>query len=390
MKNSQSSVGEDLLGPADLKPIDYPRTRQTTVVVDDILATPDPLGPGRGDHPPLDAELSTVADTSPLLDSPGDNPLDIENIRRVGSGDDDGSRVLGLGGIDAVDGVDPSESGVAVASNGQVSGQSTAVEHGSEQRNAENPADPLHDGKTTGTSNNPMVGSASIDVDERLVIPRWLKVVGALFGVLIVAALAFTIFEPIQVLPRVRLGPGYSLITQDDSTFTSEDARGEVSLYAFAPTDCADKCEAMQTTMLEVRDRVAAEIDLGESEFRLVTIALDPVDDAEELAKAAERSGADGESWQWLGGDESEIRTIVGVGFHSYFETEDDGSITFDPGFVLVDGLGVVRGEYRSRNVADDSERIVHHVGVLADELRYANGATAVAYEAAHLFLCYP
>ncbi len=105
---------------------------------------------------------------------------------------------------------------------------------------------------------------------------------------------------------------------------------------------------------------------------------------------AAEASGADGETWQWLGGSESEIRTVVGAGFQRFYEIKTDGSIRFDPGYVLVDGAGVVRGEYRYQTLADDSDKITSHVAVLAEEIRYADGAGAIAYEAAHLFLCYP
>ena len=60
------------------------------------------------------------------------------------------------------------------------------------------------------------------------------------------------------------------------------------------------------------------------------------------------------------------------------------------PGYILVDGSGVVRGDYRYQTLADDGDKLVRHIDILASELRYADGSAAVAYEAAHLFLCYP
>lgn len=221
-------------------------------------------------------------------------------------------------------------------------------------------------------------------------IPRWLKAVAICFFTLAMAGVAFAVFEPIQVLPRLRLAPGYGLISDDGSFATSEDARGTVTLYSFAPTDCGERCEDLFATLATVQGRVAAEVDLGETDFRIVTIALDQVDDADALADAAEASGADGLRWRWYGGDAADIDTIVGSGFRRWFERADDGAIEFDQAFMLVDGNGVIRGDYRYQTLAADHDKLVRHTGILADEIRNAKGATALAYEAAHLFLCYP
>lgn len=202
--------------------------------------------------------------------------------------------------------------------------------------------------------------------------------------------MAFAIFEPIQVLPRLKLAPGYALVADDGSTVTSETARGSVTLYSFAPTDCRDRCEDMFATMRTVGSRVEQEIDLGETDFKLVTVALDGQPGLDRLAAAAERSGADGELWRWVGGEEAAIRNVVGAGFEQFYEIADDGAINFDPGFVLVDGNGVIRGQYPYQTLADNADKFVRHTEILAEEIRYAQGPAAVAYEAAHLFLCYP
>ncbi len=222
-------------------------------------------------------------------------------------------------------------------------------------------------------------------------LPRWLKAGGVVFALFIGAALAFAIFEPIQVLPRIRLAPGYALTSDDGSLVTSEDTRGEITLYTFSRTDCGEACANIDQIMAEVRDGVAAEVDLGEVDFRLVTIALDALPEdgsAESLATAAESAGADGDVWRWVGGTERELQNVVGAGFRRSYQTAS--ATEFDPGFVLVDGLGVVRGDYRYETLGDTADKLTRHVGVLGDELRYRNGTTAIAYEAAHLFLCYP
>lgn len=226
--------------------------------------------------------------------------------------------------------------------------------------------------------------------DEVLRIPGWVKAGAATLATVIVAAMAFAIFEPIQVLPRIRLAPGYGLVATDGSFVTSEDARGAVTLYSFAPTGCDDRCESMFSTLAEVSDRIDDEVDLGETDFRIITIALDGGGDTGALAAAAERSGADGLRWRWVGADDTSTRTVVADGFRRWYEVEPDGEIDFDPAFVLVDGNGLIRGDYRYQTLADDADKLVRHAEILAEEIRYAEGPAAVAYEAAHLFLCYP
>lgn len=206
---------------------------------------------------------------------------------------------------------------------------------------------------------------------------------------LVVAVMAFAIFEPIQVLPRIRLSPGFALVDQSGTALTSDGARGEVVLYGFAYGDCGEACESSLSTMDEVARRVPVETDLGDVPFRVVTISLDPARDADRLGALAERAGADGEIWRWATATSDELRRVVGNGFKVPYEQSGD-EIRFDPRFVLVDGWGVVRGEYRYSTLADDADKLVRHVGILGEELRNSSGVASVAYEAAHVFLCYP
>ncbi len=209
------------------------------------------------------------------------------------------------------------------------------------------------------------------------------------FAVAIAGAIAFAYFEPVQVLPRLRVAPGFALTDQLGRSYTSESARGAVTVYTFAPIECDADCDALDATMIEVAERVDANPAFDEMTVRLVTVALGS-SDVDDLADVARRSGADGDRWRWIGGSADEVRLVVGEGFRRYYETAANGSVEFDPAFVITDGAGIVRGEYRYQTRAGDADKLVSHLEILADEIRYANGATAVAYEAAHLFLCYP
>lgn len=220
-------------------------------------------------------------------------------------------------------------------------------------------------------------------------LPRWARWVGGVFIALALGAMAFAIFEPIQVLPRIRLAPGFSFVDQNGEGFTSEDARGQVTLYTFAYGDCGDDCDAIDATMREVAARVG-EVDLGDTGLELVTVSFDPGSDTERLGALAAASGADGSRWRWMTSDPDLVDVVIRAGFGTWFEPQDAGGFAFDRRFVLVDGWGVVRGEYRYATLADDADTLIRHIGLLGDELRKATGIGAFAYEAAHVFLCYP
>jgi protein SCO1/2 len=72
-----------------------------------------------------------------------------------------------------------------------------------------------------------------------------------------------------------------------------------------------------------------------------------------------------------------------------YYTHKGDGEFTFEPAAVLVDALGIIRGEYRTQAQNLDTEIIMRQLDVLAHEMRNSKGANRLAYEAAHLFLCY-
>lgn len=208
---------------------------------------------------------------------------------------------------------------------------------------------------------------------------------------MVVGILAFTIFQPITVLPRIRLAPGFAMVDQSGATLTSEDTRGTLTLYSFAHAGCGEECDQIWETVAEVGDRVAAEVDLGGTDFRMVTVSFDPAGDSPPvLAEAAGAVGADGESWRWAAASPEMTDTVVKTGFKAWYEQQPDGSFRFDPYYVLVDGWGVIRGEYRYETLEGQADKIVRHVGILSEELRNSEGVASLAYEAAHIFLCYP
>jgi len=207
-------------------------------------------------------------------------------------------------------------------------------------------------------------------------------------GFFLLAVLAFATFRPILVLPRITLAPGYSLVDQDGQRLTNEDMRGKITLYNITYTNCMAPCLDTSLVMKDVQDQLQG-IETGGLPIELVTISIDPERDSPEVLSAyADSLAADLESWHFATGPVDRLRWIVGDGFRLYFNLGEDGRMVFDPGFMLVDGLGILRAQYRT--ATPKTERILSDIELIAKEVNNSDGANKVAYEAAHLFLCYP
>ncbi len=161
-----------------------------------------------------------------------------------------------------------------------------------------------------------------------------------------------------------------------------------MTLYSFQPLDCGDACVPIDETLRQVHDRVATEVEFGDVDFRIVTIALADDPEAVALATAAAAAGADGQDWRWVGGPIDSVRTVVGAGFRRYVEVGPDGTVDFDPGFAIVDGNGVIRAEHHYETTTEAADDLVRQLDLLAGELGQS-GLAGLAYDAAHLFLCY-
>ncbi len=140
--------------------------------------------------------------------------------------------------------------------------------------------------------------------------------------------------------------------------------------------------------MRDVQEMVDG-MDTGGIPFQQVTLSFDPERDTpERLLSYAESVGADRSSWHFATGDPTRLKNAIGGGFGAYYTQEEDGAFKFDPMFVLVDGWGIIRAKYRTGE--PDLATIERDIGMIVEEANNSEGASRVAYEAAHLFLCYP
>jgi protein SCO1/2 len=94
--------------------------------------------------------------------------------------------------------------------------------------------------------------------------------------------------------------------------------------------------------------------------------------------------------WKIVTGDAGRVKNLVGGGFEVYYDAanvQPDGTFAFEPDFILVDGSGILRARYRTETL--DPETAARHFELVAREVRDSDGPARLAYEAAHLFVCY-
>ena len=218
-----------------------------------------------------------------------------------------------------------------------------------------------------------------------------------LMAFVIISILSFSIFKPIKVLPRVSIAPGFAVLNQDNESRTSEDFRGKLTLYGFTYSNCDGDCFQAAPQMKELRE-LLAQSGIEDVSFALVTISLDPErDDPETLHDFAASYLGESDnpvSWDFLTGDPMRMKFITGGGFGMFYEPTDEDSATGDyeiefyPRFVLVDGWGIIRAQYLTADL--DYDQVLEDINYLTDEIANSQGAAKYAYEAAHLFRCYP
>jgi protein SCO1/2 len=213
-------------------------------------------------------------------------------------------------------------------------------------------------------------------------MPRALKVTLASFvGFVVLAGVLYAALFQLDVRPRLGFAPGFSLTSADGSGLTSEELRGGITVYTFDHAGNDDAARGTTPVLRAVKAALDAE-DTGGIPVRLVTVAFDGPT-PERLRDAAPAA----DEWTWATGSPDALRRAVRDGFGAYYEPQPDGTYRFDPTFVVVDGLGIVRARYRLG--LPQPEALVSDVRSLVREARSAEGTLGLAYEAAHLFSCY-
>lgn len=145
--------------------------------------------------------------------------------------------------------------------------------------------------------------------------------------------------------------PDFSFVNQDGQMKGKAEMMGKVTIVDFFFTSCPSICPVMSKEMERVNDMFR-----DEPNVQIMSISIDPEYDTQQILKeyADEHNAAAGK-WDFLSGDKLAtyelarcgfvIPTIDGLGVPEDFVHSDK--------FVLVDGLGRIRGYYSGTNRED-------------------------------------
>ena len=179
--------------------------------------------------------------------------------------------------------------------------------------------------------------------------PAWRR--GLLWGLLVVVLLAVAAAtavqrwrrpEPPPVLGQV---PAFSLTNRDGRAVGLADLAGAPWVADFIFTRCPASCPVMTARMAKLNRELPE--DLG---VRMVSLTVDPDHDTPEVLQKYAASFKAPERWLFLTGNKEALFRLSKEGFKLGVEvntqTDSIEPILHSTRFVLVDGLGRIRGYY--------------------------------------------
>lgn len=214
---------------------------------------------------------------------------------------------------------------------------------------------------------------------------RWLRPLLIAAGLCLALGLALVLWfataQPLQVLPRMRELPPFTLTADDGRPLSSADLLGRPALISVGAIGCGADCAASEALMAGLTARLAV---AGQARsVALLSISVDPAHDtpAALRAHAATTPGR-----RWLTGSPDALKVLVGGELGVYY-TETAGGLRIEERVVLLDANGLLRAIYEGEQL--NPERVLRDLALLQEESS-ASGPLRAAYEASHLFLCYP
>ena len=161
-------------------------------------------------------------------------------------------------------------------------------------------------------------------------------------------------------LPVLYNAPTFTLTDQDNVRFGSDQLRGRPWVADFIFTTCASLCPVMSAHMETLQTQLPAEV-------RLVSFSVDPEHDTPAvLREYASHYNAQPGRWIFLTGDLKTQTQIVNSMKLIFQPATGDQPIQHDQHFVLVDGLGRVRGYYDSY-APEDMTNLIRDAQYLSD-----------------------
>jgi len=170
-------------------------------------------------------------------------------------------------------------------------------------------------------------------------------------GLLLVCLLLGCSTRKAEDIPVLSELPEFSLLDQDEQTFTKDTMEGDIWVSAFVFTHCRSTCPRLTAHMKGLQARLS---DVPSTNF--VSVSVDPRNDTPEVIKAyMVKNEIDESNWRFVTGEEEAIRQVVVDGFKVGMGDEESAALGSDDimhsnAFVLVDRSARVRGYYRANN----------------------------------------
>jgi len=138
----------------------------------------------------------------------------------------------------------------------------------------------------------------------------------------------------------------FSFTTQDGVAFGLEDMYHKISVVDFFFTSCHGPCPVMASNMSKLYKSFE-----GADNVQFVSISVDPERDSfGVLQDYAERQGVADNRWVFL---RAEMERLMEVLQYDYMLPADDLPGMHSTKFILLDGLGQIRGYYSGTDEAD-------------------------------------
>lgn len=209
-------------------------------------------------------------------------------------------------------------------------------------------------------------------------------------ALLVAAALAFSAFRPVQVVPRYGPLPPFRLVDHRGTAFDRQSLLGHFTIFGFMATRGDDAAQQTLSSLEKLRSELAG-AELPQDRVQIVTVTLDPTEDTPlVLAQVAMQHRADPRQWLFVTGDPAAVYDLATLNLGIFYRKDQDPSgpvVVHTSRFVMVDHNAVLRSSYEGPSL--DVQRVLRDLKLLASEAS-AEGVSRYVYEAAHLLLCYP
>ncbi len=163
--------------------------------------------------------------------------------------------------------------------------------------------------------------------------------------------------------------PQFELTDQNGAQFGSNELKGRIWIVNFMFTHCKATSPAQTARLAELQSLIR-QWPHGHR-VRLLSITVDPeLDTSSRLSEYANKHGADSTRWKFLTGQQPELWRLSQQGFRlpvSRNSAKTDDPILHSSNFVLVDALGLARGEYDSLD-QEDNLKLVRDLQLVLSE----------------------